>query len=128
MPKVVSFTHKGDFKKTEKMFHRIIEGYYMHKLRSYGERGVKALAEATPVGSGKTADSWSYEIAESAGELSIYWRNSNVNDGVNIAIILQYGHGTRNGGWVEGLDYINPAIHPIFKEMANEVWKEVVSS
>lgn len=127
MPKVVSFTHKGDFQKTEKLFHRIIESRYRHKLRVYGERGVEALAAATPLESGKTADSWSYEIVEKPGETSIFWRNNNVNKGVNIAVILQYGHGTRNGGWVEGVDYINPALKPVFEEMVHDVWKEVVS-
>lgn len=127
MPKIISFTQKGDFKKTEKLFHNIIERHYMRKLRLFGERGVKALASATPKDSGVTSGSWSYEIAESAGRLGVYWRNSSVNDGVNIAIILQYGHGTRNGGYVEGIDYINPAIRPIFTQMADEAWKEVLS-
>ena len=88
---------------------------------------LKALAEATPKDSGETAKKWIYEIVETEGRLSVFWRNTNVNNGVNIAIILQYGHGTRNGGWVEGIDYINPAIQPIFREMADEAWKEVVS-
>ena len=128
MPRIISVTQKGDFKKTNRFFHRIIERHYMNKLRRYGEKGVRALANHTPKDSGKTAEGWSYEIVESSGKLSIFWRNSNVNDGVNIAIILQYGHGTRNGGWVEGIDYINPAIRPVFIEMADEAWKEVVSS
>jgi hypothetical protein len=128
MPKIISFEHKGNFKKTDRFFHRILEMHYRNKLQRYGERGVKALAQATPKDSGETADAWSYEIIESAGRLSIYWKNSNVNDGVNIAVILQYGHGTRNGGYVEGIDYINPAIQPVFREMANEIWKEVVSA
>lgn len=128
MGKIITFTHKGDFKKTDRLFHNIIGGYYRHKLYKYGEIGVRALAAATPAGSGKTAESWGYEIVEGAGSLSIYWKNTNVNDGVNIAVILQYGHGTRNGGYVEGIDYINPAIQPIFKEMADEAWKEVISS
>ena len=127
MPKIITVTQKGDFKKTDRLFHNIIGRYYMHKLRVYGERGVKALERATPIDSGETASSWSYEISEGNGGLSIYWKNSNVNDGVNIAIILQYGHGTRNGGYVEGIDYINPAIRPIFAQMAEEAWKEVVS-
>lgn len=128
MPKIVSFTHKGDFKKTNRFFHRLLEMHYRSKLEHYGQIGVQALAEATPHDSGTTADSWTYEIVESAGRLSIYWKNSNVNDGVNIAVILQYGHGTRNGGYVEGIDYINPAIQPVFRDMANEIWREVVSA
>ena len=127
MPKIITFSHKGDFQKTDRLFHNIIERHYMHKLERYGEKGVRALAAATPSESGKTAESWSYEIAENDGSLSVYWRNSNVNNGVNIAIILQYGHGTRNGGYVEGRDYINPAIQPIFDQMADEAWKEVVN-
>jgi hypothetical protein len=127
MPKIVSVTQKGDFKKTDHFLHHIIQLHYRNKLEKYGEKGVKALSQATPRDSGATADSWSYEIVETAGRLSIYWKNSHLNNGVNIALILQYGHGTRNGGYVEGIDYINPAIRPILKEMANEVWKEVVS-
>lgn len=128
MPKIIQFTHQGDFAKTSKLFHRLTELRYAGKLRIYGERGVKALSAATPNESGETAGAWSYEIEEQSGSVSIYWRNSNVNKDVNIAIILQYGHGTRNGGYVEGIDYINPAMRPLFQEMANEVWKEVVSS
>lgn len=128
MPKVISFSHKGDFKKTDRFFRRIIERHYFNKIRYFGKLGVEALRASTPKDSGETANSWSYEIVEEAGRLSIFWKNDNVNDGVNIAIILQYGHGTRNGGWVEGIDYINPAIRPIFKQMADEAWKEVVSS
>lgn len=127
MPKVITFSHKGNFQKTDRFFHKVIERHYMRKLAHYGEMGVLALAAATPTESGKTASSWSYEISEGEGNLSIYWKNSNVNDGVNIAVILQYGHGTRNGGYVEGRDYINPAIQPIFDRMADEAWKEVVS-
>lgn len=127
MPKIITFSHKGDFQKTDRLFHRIIERHYKHKLTKYGEKGVRALSAATPNDSGKTAESWSYEISEGDGSLSVYWKNSNVNDGVNIAIILQYGHGTRNGGYVEGRDYINPAIQPVFDAMADEAWKEVVS-
>lgn len=128
MPSVISVSQKGDFKKTDRMFHRIIGRYYIHKLRSYGEKGVRALSNATPKDSGNTAGSWTYEIDEAPGKLSIHWGNSNINDGVNIAIILQYGHGTRNGGYVEGIDYINPAMQPIFQQMADEAWKEVISS
>lgn len=128
MAKVVSVTHTGNFKKTDRFLSNIVQMKYRHKLNRYGERGVKALKEATPLESGETADSWSYEIEDKPGELSIYWKNDNINDGVNIAVILQYGHGTRNGGWVEGIDYINPALKPVFQQMIDDVWKEVVSS
>ena len=127
MPKLLTFNHTGDFKKTDKLFHKIIEARYMNKLQKYGEKGVQALRSATPIESGKTAESWSYEIIEGDGQTSIYWKNSNTNNGVNIAFILQYGHGTGTGGYVEGIDYINPAIQPIFKEMAEQIWKEVTS-
>lgn len=128
MPKVISFSQRGNFKKTDRFFHRILEKHYMRKIRYFGELGVNALRSATPKDSGETANAWSYEIVEEAGRLSLFWKNDNFNDGVNIAIILQYGHGTKNGGWVEGIDYINPAIRPIFKKIADETWKEVVSS
>lgn len=128
MPKVISFSQKGGFKQTDRFFHRILEKHYMQKMRAFGEQGVKALQSATPKDSGETANAWSYEIVEEVGRVGLFWKNNHFNDGVNIAIILQYGHGTRNGGWVEGIDYINPAIRPIFKEMADEAWKEVVSS
>ena len=94
---------------------------------SYGEKGVKALQEATPKDSGLTASMWRYEVNESNGQMTLSFHNDNVNKGVNIAIILQYGHGTGTGGWVEGRDYINPAIQPIFDEMAEKIWKEVTS-
>ena len=99
----------------------------MNKLHAFGRRGVKALSEATPVDTGKTAASWTYEIVEEENRLVVYWKNTNVNRGVNIALILQYGHATRNGGWIEGRDYINPVMQPIFDEMADVAWKEVVS-
>ena len=106
----IVFKHKGDFKKTKRFLKRMSEEEYLKCLDKYGRKGVEALALATPRDSGKTAESWA---------------NSNVNKGVNIAIILQYGHGTRNGGYVQGRDYINPAIRPIFDQMAAEVWGEV---
>ena len=126
MGKVISVTQKGNFKKTDRFLHGFIGHYYKRKLMKYGQKGVEALREATPKESGKTAESWSYEIVEEPGRTAVYWRNSHVVNGTNIAIILQYGHATRNGGFVEGIDYINPAIRPIFQEMADEAWKEVV--
>ena len=126
MGKIISVTQKGNFKKTDRFLSGLIGFHYKHKLKKYGERGVDALKAATPKDSGETAESWSYEIVEEPGRTAVYWRNSNVVNGTNIAIILQYGHATRNGGFVEGTDYINPAIRPIFDEMAREAWKEVV--
>lgn len=94
-------------------------------FEKYGKQGVAALASATPVDSGKTANSWSYKIENNRGSISISFFNSNIQNGVPIAIIIQYGHGTRNGGWVQGRDYINPAIQPIFDQMTKEIWREV---
>lgn len=117
--------HKGDFRKTENFLRRITKTDLRHILERYGQEGVAALAAATPVDSGLTASSWSYDVTISNGHYVIAWSNSNVNKGVPIAVILQYGHGTRNGGWVEGRDYINPAIQPIFDKIVAEAWREV---
>ena len=126
MGRLISVRNTGNFQKTDRFLSGLIGVHYMRKLKKYGEKGVAALREATPKDSGKTAESWSYEITQEPGRTAIYWKNSHVENGVNIAVILQYGHGTRTGGFVEGIDYITPAIRPIFKEMADEVWKEVV--
>lgn len=122
---MISFRHKGDFSKVTRYLERIKEVARLGILDKYGQKGVAALASATPVDSGKTANSWYYEITNKGGSATITFSNSNINQGVPIAIILQYGHGTRNGGWVQGRDYINPAIRPIFDELANAVWEEV---
>ena len=124
---MISFVVKGDFNKTEGFLKRITQKNFYKKLRSYGEKGVHALASATPKDTGKTSASWDYKIEEGDEGVSIIWTNSNVVNNVNIAIILQYGHGTRNGGYVQGRDYINPAIQPIFDEMADSAWKEVTA-
>ena len=122
---MISFRQKGDFSKLTSFLERAKETVYLGDLNKYGRQGVAALASATPVDTGKTASSWSYKIENNNGLVSISFENSNVQDGVPIAIILQYGHGTRNGGWVEGRDYINPAIQPIFDQIVNDAWKEV---
>lgn len=124
--KIVSVTQRGDFGKTHRFLHNLIGAHYTRKLNYYGKMGVSALAAATPKDSGKTAESWGYEIIQEEGRLAVHWTNTNIQNGVNIAIILQYGHGTRNGGWVEGIDYINPAMRPVFEQMADEAWKEVI--
>ncbi len=121
----VKITHKGDLSLTQKFLQALREKRFLKNLDTYGQMGVDALAGATPVDSGKTAASWGYEIRSEGESVSIIWTNSNVNKGVNIAIILQYGHGTRNGGYVQGRDYINPAIQPVFNEIADAVWMEV---
>lgn len=125
---MISFKHTGDFSKTTKFLERAKRGDYLKVLDKYGKEGVKALSSATPVDSGTTANSWSYKIEKGNGSAKISFLNSNVNKGVPIAIILQYGHGTRNGGYVQGRDYINPAIQPIFDRIANEAWKEVTKA
>lgn len=122
---MIKFKHKGDFSKVTKYFGRIKKGVNIYSLKKYGQKGVEALASNTPVDTGKTANSWYYEIEDINGVARISFCNSNIQNGVPIAIILQYGHGTRNGGWVEGRDYINPAIQPIFDEITKNAWKEV---
>lgn len=125
---MVIVKQKGDFSKTEKFLNTINKKLYYRNLQKYAEQGVAALASATPIDSGTTANSWNYEIRQTKNSVSIYWTNSNVNKGVPIAVIIQYGHGTRNGGYVQGRDYINPAMRPIFDKIAENVWKEVISS
>lgn len=125
---MVIVKQKGDFSKTEKFLNSISKKLYYRNLQKYAEQGVAALASATPIDSGTTANSWGYEIRQTKNSVSIYWTNSNVNKGVPIAVIIQYGHGTRNGGYVQGRDYINPAMRPIFDKIAESVWKEVTSS
>lgn len=122
---MISFRQKGNFSKLDRYFEKVREAAKLGVLDKYGRAGVAALSSATPVETGKTASSWYYEIKRQNGSVSIVFNNSNINEGVPIAIILQYGHGTGNGGWVQGIDYINPAIQPIFTEMANEAWREV---
>lgn len=117
--------HRGSFKNTERLFQKLSRFEISSILNKYGELGVQALSSATPVLSGSTANSWSYEVEGSGKGYAIYWTNSNVNQGVNIALILQLGHGTGTGGYVTGRDYINPAIQPIFDAMAEEAWQEV---
>ena len=124
---MISFRQKGDFSKLTNYFEKVKETARLSILDKYGREGVAALASATPVESGKTADSWYYEVKCQNGSATISFYNSNVNEGVPIAIILQYGHGTGTGGWVEGRDYINPAIQPIFDKIVNNAWKEVTS-
>jgi len=122
---MISFRQKGDFKKLNSYLERLEEVIKLGKLNKYGERGVSALSSATPVDTGLTASSWQYSINREKDSVSISFENTNINNGVSIAILLQYGHGTRNGGYVQGRDYINPAIQPLFDQIAEEAWKEV---
>lgn len=122
---MITFRQKGDFSKLTRYLERVKEVVKLGDLDKYGREGVAALASATPVDTGLTAKSWSYEITHKNGVAAISFTNSNIQNGVPIAIIIQYGHGTRNGGWVQGRDYINPAIQPIFDRIANDAWREV---
>lgn len=120
-------TSQGDFSKTQKFLAKLARPNIIERLKAYGSMGVDALSAATPKDSGKTAGSWGYEVKQSGKTYSIVWTNTNVVQGVPIAVILQYGHGTGTGGYVKGRDYINPAIQPIMDRIAEDVWK-VVSS
>ena len=122
---MITFRQKGDFSKFTRYLERVKEVVRVSDLDKYGQAGVAALASATPVESGETASSWYYEITHTPGSSTISFLNSHVNKGVPIAIILQYGHGTGTGGWVEGRDYINPAVQPLFDKIANDAWREV---
>ena len=122
---MISFEQKGSFSNTEKFLKNASSRNYRNILERYAQAGVSALSASTPVSSGKTASSWSYIIEQSGNTMSVIWTNSNIQEGVNIALILQYGHGTRNGGYVQGQDYINPALRPIFDKMADDAWREV---
>lgn len=121
---MIKVTQKGNFEKATTYITRVKSRDFLKSLEEYGRRGVAALRNATPVDSGLTASSWYYEITRSKNRVTLSFHNSNVNKYVNVAIILQYGHGTGTGGWVEGRDYINPAIQPIFDQLADEAWKE----
>lgn len=122
---MVHFKHKGDFSKLTSFLEKAKNVVRAGDLDKYGKAGVAALASATPVESGLTANSWYYQVEHKDGSAKISFYNSNIQNGIQIAIILQYGHGTRNGGWVEGRDYINPAVQPLFDEITNDAWREV---
>lgn len=122
---MITITHKGSFQNTDNFLNRMKKEDIFAVLHKYGGLGVSLLAAATPVDTGETAASWYYEIVQRKGYFSIRWRNHNVVDGKSIAILLEYGHGTRNGGFVQGHDYIMPAIQGVFDQMANDCWKEV---
>ena len=124
---LIKVTHKGDFSKTQRFFNRLLNREYLNILAKYGQEGVEALSAATPRDTGKTAASWNYSITHDSRKTVIGWYNTNVNDGCNVALIIQYGHGTNGGTYVSGRDYINPVVQPIFDEIADNVWKEVNS-
>lgn len=121
----IKVTNRGSFKNAEDFGRRIKARTYLRPLAKYGPIGVAALSGATPVESGRTAESWYYEVVDRPGYFAIHWYNSDVENGFHVAVMLQYGHATRNGGFVHGRDYINPAIQPIFDQMAQDMWREV---
>lgn len=122
---MITIKQKGDFSKITRYLEKAKNVAKLSDLNRYGREGVAALASATPIDSGLTSSSWGYEIVKRRGFVEITFTNSNINKGVPIAIILQYGHGTRNGGWVQGRDYINPAIQPVFDRLVEDAWREV---
>lgn len=122
---MIKFKQKGDFKTLTNYLLKVNKGFDVGILDKYGEEGVTALRSATPKDTGLTADSWEYRVTRGDGSVSIMFNNTNVQNGVPIAVILQYGHATRNGGYVQGIDYINPALRPIFEKIAEEAWEEV---
>lgn len=123
---MLSVKYKGNFNKAERFFNRMLRRDYLNVLAKYGELGVRMLAQATPVDTGKTANSWNYEIEENRnGHVVLAFTNSNTNQGVNIVLLLMYGHGTKEGAYIEGEDFVNPAIRPVFQDMIRNLWKEV---
>lgn len=125
---MIKIVHRGNFNKLERFLNRMTKREHLNILSKYGQEGVDALSSATPTDSGKTAESWGFQILQEEGYTTLSWTNDNENQGVNIAVILQYGHGTGTGGYVQGIDYINPAIRPVFEKIAQEAWKEVCRS
>lgn len=125
---MIKVKHRGNFKAVETFLKRMKNKDFTELLKRYGQKGVDVLSSATPVRTGLTAASWSYEIEHGAGVSKIIWTNSNIVDGVPIVLILQYGHGTKNGGYVQGRDFINPAIRPVLDEIAKSAWEEVIRS
>ena len=122
---MITVKHKGNFNNFERFRNRVLRREYLNIISSYAIRGVEALKEATPSDSGETANSWDYEIEVADGITTLWFTNSHEENGVNVAILLIYGHGTRNGGYVEGIDFVSPALAPIFQDLANAMWKEV---
>lgn len=125
---MIEVTATGSFDNMETFLKAMADSNIFAKLERFGQMGVDALSAATPVDSGVTADSWYYEVIKDSGSWSIVWGNNHIEDGRPIAVLLQYGHATRTGGYVDGRDYINPALRPLFDQMANEAWKVVTSA
>lgn len=125
---MVSVKSSGSFAKTLHFLNTVRKGSIFYDLDQYGKQGVLLLSQATPKDSGKTASMWDYEITRQNGRYKITWINKNDNEGVNVAVLIQYGHGTGTGGYVEGIDYINPALRPLFDKMADDIWKRVTNA
>ena len=125
MANIIKVKQRGKFKKTHIFFDKMLTISQYRNLESYARRGVEALRVATPKDTGLTANSWYYKIKQTNDGITIEWLNSNVHEGYNIALLIQYGHGTRDGHYVAGVDYINPALKPIFDEIADDAWREV---
>lgn len=124
---MISIEATGSFKRTQEFLNQMTKGTFFSTLGHYGALGVSALASATPVDSNLTATSWTYEVVIKEGKYSIIWHNTNVESGIPVAILIQYGHATRNGGWIEGRDYINPVIQPLFDQITSDFWKQVTN-
>jgi hypothetical protein len=124
---MITIETSGSFKKTEDFLSKMSKLNFESLLDRYGAMGVSVLASVTPRDSGLTAGSWNYEVVKEKGRYSIVWHNTNVVSGIPVAILIQYGHATRNGTWIEGYDYINPVIKPMFDRIADEVWKQVTN-
>lgn len=122
----IKISPKGDFSKTYKYLKNIEDALKNGEFDKYGKMGVEALTNATPRDTGKTANSWEYRVVRMRTRVKLEWYNTNENDNVNIAVLIQYGHTTKSGGYVRGIDYINPAMKPIFDEIADKLWKEIV--
>lgn len=123
----IKVSSNTDFSKTRKYLDKIYHALHKTNFDAYGQEGVYALQSATPVDTGKTRDSWYYRVVQKKNKVTIHWMNYNINDGVNIAIILQYGHATGWGTYVEGVDYINPAMRDVFKDLSDRILREVKS-
>lgn len=125
---MITFVQKGDFRKTDTFFQKMLEVAHLSILDKYGKIGVDALSEATPQETGLASESWFYIIEHKKDGVSIAWCNSDIENGFPVAVMLQYGHGTGTGGYVQGRDYINPAMQPVFDKIAEDAWKEVTSA
>lgn len=125
---MIQFKQKGDFEKLDNFFRKATNVINMRIIKQYCDEGIRRLEKATPKDTGLTSESWSYDIKNQNGLITISFLNSNINKGVPIAVILQFGHATKNGGWVEGIDYINPAIRPIFEKIADDSWDYIINT